>query len=317
MSSFADSLHPTQRTSVASAAGGEVSDFFALLKPRVMVLVIFTALVGMVVSHPDTNPVIAGISLLMIAIGAGASGCLNMWWDADVDALMSRTATRPIPAGRILPGEALAFGSVLSVGSVLILGLASNWLAAGLLAFTIVFYAVIYSMWLKRATPQNIVIGGAAGAFPPMVAYAAVTGHLSWSSIALFALIFVWTPPHFWALALVKSGEYAKAGIPMLPNVAGPDRTRRDILLYSVLLAPVGALPWLMGFATPAYGALAVALGLAFVGLAYRVWRLRDGKPAEQAAYALFSFSILYLFLLFAEIIGERTLMIAGIIAWP
>ena len=196
------------------------------------------------------------------------------------------------------------------------LGVVANWFAAGFLAFTIFFYVVIYTMWLKRSTPQNIVIGGAAGAFPPMVAYAAVTGSASWSSLALFALIFVWTPPHFWALALVKSEEFAKANVPMLPNIAGPDRTRRDILLYSLLLAPVGMLPWFMGFATIAYGILAAALGLAFVALAWRCWRIREGAAANKAAMALFSFSIPYLFLLFAEIISERTLMLAKVIPW-
>ena len=295
----------------------EPSDYIALLKPRVMSLVVYTAIAGMLIAAPGLNFTLALAALVAITVGAGASGALNMWYDADIDAVMRRTSKRPIPMGRVTRSEALAFGLTLAALSVFTLGIVANWLSAGLLAFTIFFYIVVYSMWLKRATPQNIVIGGAAGAFPPMVAYAAVTGHFSWSSVALFALIFVWTPPHFWALALVKSGEYAKAGIPMLPNVAGPDRTRRDILLYSILLAPVGALPWAMGFATAAYGALSVALGLAFVGLAVRVWRRRDGKPAEQAAYALFSFSILYLFVLFAEIIGERTLMIAGMVAWP
>ena len=292
-------------------------DYLALLKPRVMSLVVYTAIAGMLIAAPGLNFTLVVAALIAIAVGAGASGALNMWYDADIDAVMRRTAKRPIPMGRVTPSEALAFGLTLSALSVFTLGIVANWLAAALLAFTIFFYIVIYSMWLKRATPQNIVIGGAAGAFPPLVAYAAVTGHLSWSSVALFALIFVWTPPHFWALALVKSGEYEKAGIPMLPNVAGPDRTRRDILLYSLLLAPVGVLPYMMDFATSAYGALSIALGLAFVGLAVRVYRVRDGKPSETAAYALFSFSILYLFLLFAEIIGERTLMIGGLVAWP
>ena len=226
MTSLSNSLSAGAEPQVLSPVGGEVSDFFALLKPRVMVLVIFTALVGMVVSNVHIQPVVGSISLLMIAVGAGASGCLNRWWDADIDAVMTRTAKRPIPAGRIRPDEALTFGIVLSVGSVLVLGLASNWLAAGLLAFTIVFYAVVYSMWLKRATPQNIVIGGAAGALPPMVGQAAVTGSLGIESLVLFMIIFIWTPPHFWALALIKSADYAKAGIPMMPNVAGPDSTR-------------------------------------------------------------------------------------------
>jgi len=302
-------------TPLISTAGP--GDYLALLKPRVMSLVVYTAIAGMLIAAPGLNFTLAVAALIAITVGAGASGALNMWYDADIDALMRRTAQRPIPTGRVTRSEALAFGLTLAVLSVFTLGIVANWLAAALLAFTIFFYIVVYSMWLKRATPQNIVIGGAAGAFPPMVAYAAVTGHLSWSSIALFALIFVWTPPHFWALALVKSGEYEKAGIPMLPNVAGPDRTRRDILLYSLLLAPVGVLPWLMGFATVAYGVLSIALGIAMLALAWRVYRVRAGKAADKAALALFSYSILYLFLLFAEIIGERTLMIAGLVAWP
>jgi len=301
LSGEAQAFNPT-----ASAAGGEVSDFFALLKPRVMVLVIFTALVGMVISHSQVSPIIAAISLLMIAVGAGASGCLNMWWDADIDALMTRTAKRPIPDGRILPNEALAFGMVLSVGSVLILGLASNWLAAGLLAFTIVFYAVVYSMWLKRATAQNIVIGGAAGALPPIVGQAAVTGHVSLDSVVLFLIIFIWTPPHFWALALVKSGDYAKAGIPMMPNVAGPDSTRRQIVWYTLLLAPLGLVPVAMGFGGWLYAVIAAFGGLGMLAGAMQVYRLREGEAERRAAMGLFGFSILYLLLLFAGLLVEH-----------
>lgn len=293
------------------------ADYFALLKPRVMSLVVYTAIAGLLLAPGTINPVLATAALLAITVGAGASGALNMWYDSDIDALMRRTAGRPIPQGRITRSEALAFGLVLSAASVFTLGIVANWFAAAFLAFTIFFYVVVYSMWLKRSTPQNIVIGGAAGAFPPMVAYAAATGTVSWSSFALFALIFVWTPPHFWALALVKSGEFAKAKIPMLPNVAGADRTRRDILLYSIALAPVGMLPWIMGYATPVYGALAAALGLAFLALAWRCWRVREGEAGNKAAMALFSFSIPYLFLLFAELIGERTLMLLKVIAWP
>lgn len=306
MTSLSNSLTNAPLNPTASAAGGEVSDFFALLKPRVMVLVIFTALVGMVVSHAAVSPIIAGISLLMIAVGAGASGCLNMWWDADVDAKMTRTATRPIPAGRILPNEALAFGMTLSVGSVLILGLASNVLAAALLAFTIVFYAVIYSMWLKRATAQNIVIGGAAGALPPIVGQAAVTGSVSLDSIVLFLIIFIWTPPHFWALALVKSGDYAKAGIPMMPNVAGPDSTRRQIVAYTLLLVPVGLAPVFLGFGGWLYAAISVVGGLGMLAGSIQVFRLRHGEPERKAAMGLFGFSILYLLLLFAALLAEH-----------
>ncbi|MBM6592665.1 heme o synthase [Microvirga pudoricolor] len=285
---------------------GDVADYFALLKPRVMFLVVFTALVGMVVVHPDVHPVVAFASLLMIAIGGGASGCLNMWWDADIDAVMTRTRKRPIPAGKIAPGEALAFGLFLSAGSVIMLGLVSNWLAAGLLAFTIVFYAVIYSMWLKRSTPQNIVIGGAAGALPPIVAQAAVAGHVGWESIILFAIIFMWTPPHFWALALVKSGDYARAGIPMMPNVKGADHTRLQILVYTLILAPLSLAPVAMGFGGLAYAIIGTLGGLGMLALAVQVYRLREGEPAARVAQQLFGFSILYLFLLFATLLAEH-----------
>ncbi len=289
-------------------------DYLALLKPRVMSLVVYTAIAGVLIAPVHLNWVLTLAALLSITVGAGASGALNMWYDADIDRVMRRTAKRPIPTGRVTEGEALGFGLTLSALAVFTLGVATNWLAASLLAFTIFFYVVIYTMWLKRSTPQNIVIGGAAGAFPPVVAYAAVTGSVSLSSLALFALIFVWTPPHFWALALVKSGEYAKAGIPMLPNVAGPDRTRRDILLYSVVLVPVGTLPYLMGFASLAYGVLSLGLGLAMLALAAQVYRTRTGDRADKVAMKLFSFSILYLFLLFAELIAERSLVLLSLV---
>ncbi|RVU16665.1 heme o synthase [Methylobacterium oryzihabitans] len=307
MTSLTNTASPAP-TFAPAVSPGEVADFFALLKPRVMALVIFTALVGMTVSHSHVNPVIATVSLLMIAVGAGASGCLNMWWDADVDAVMTRTRTRPIPAGRIQPGEALAFGLTLSVFSVLVLGLAANWLAAGLLAFTIVFYAVIYSMWLKRATAQNIVIGGAAGALPPMIGQAVVTGSVGIEGTILFLIIFIWTPPHFWALALVKAGEYARAGIPMMPNVAGPDSTRRQIVAYTALLAPLGLAPVVLGFGGMIYGGVALVGGLAMLALSVEVYRRRDGETANKAAMSLFAFSILYLFLLFSALLAEQGL---------
>ena len=233
-------------------------DYVELLKPRVMSLVVFTALVGMVVAPGSINPVIAVTALIFIAIGAGAAGALNMWYEADIDAIMSRTASRPIPQGRIRPGEVLGFGLFLSALSVISIGLLVNLLSALLLAFTIFFYAVVYSMWLKRWTPQNIVIGGAAGAFPPMIGWAAATGTISLEPIVMFLIIFVWTPPHFWALAMLRADEYARAGVPMLPVVAGERETRRQILLYSALLAPVGALPWMLGYAGAAYGAVSV-----------------------------------------------------------
>ena len=293
---------------VALSSPGEAQDFFALLKPRVMFLVIVTALGGMVAAPGTVNPVIGFAALLAISVGAGASGCLNMWWDADIDAVMVRTAGRPIPAGRILPSEALAFGLTLSIGSVLVLGLVANLLAAAMLAFTIFFYAVVYSMWLKRATPQNIVIGGAAGAFPPMIGEAVVTGDFGMTSIVLFAIIFLWTPPHFWALALVKSADYARAGIPMLPNVAGPAATRRQIVAYTLVLAPVVVLPALMGFGGLIYLIVSVVTGLAMIGLSLRVLKVTEGEAANKAAYALFGFSILYLFLLFAVLLAENGL---------
>jgi protoheme IX farnesyltransferase len=279
-------------------------DYFALLKPRVMSLVVFTALVGLAIAPGHLHPVLAFTALLCIAIGAGAAGALNMWYDADIDTVMARTANRPIPAGRIGPNEALAFGMLLAIGSVVMLGLLINWLAAGLLAFTIFFYAVIYTMWLKRSTPQNIVIGGAAGAFPPMIGWAAVTGSMSLEPIVLFAIIFIWTPPHFWALALYKAEDYARAGIPMLPVVAGEVVTRRHILLYTLLLVPVGIAPWPLGFASALYGVTSVVTGAIMLLLAWQVFRER--RPVERACRNLFAFSILYLFLLFAVLLVDR-----------
>lgn len=281
--------------------GGSARDFIDLLKPRVMSLVVFTALVGLVAAPGGMHPVLAFAALLCIAVGAGASGALNMWYDADIDAVMARTANRPVPQGRIAPQEALGFGLTLSVGAVLALGLITNWVAAGLLAFTIFFYVVIYTMWLKRSTPHNIVIGGAAGAFPPMVGWAAATGSFSLESAVLFLIIFMWTPPHFWALALFRSGDYAKAGVPMLPVVAGEAATRAQILAYSLLLAPLGMLPWGLGFAGPLYAVIAAGAGLAFVYFAVRVHR-----RCERAPQRLFGFSILYLFTLFAVLLGEQ-----------
>ena len=291
-------------------------DYFALLKPRVMSLVVFTAFVGMAAAPVTVNPFIAVIAVLAIAVGAGASGALNMWYDADIDAVMKRTAARPIPAGRVRPGEALAFGLVLSVLSVMTLGVLVNWLAASLLAFTIFFYAVIYTMWLKRWTPQNIVIGGAAGAFPPIIGWAAVTGSVSIESVVLFLITFLWTPPHFWALALFKSEEYQRAGIPMMPNVAGAASTRRQIFLYSLVLAPVGVLPWYLGFTSAAYGVVASALGAAFVWYAFGVLRMSDDDKAMKPAKTLFAYSLLYLFAIFAaymaDAVAGRALLLAG-----
>ena len=281
-----------------------VSDYLALLKPRVMSLVIFTALVGLAVAPGHMNPITAFTALLCIAVGAGASGALNMWYDADIDAVMTRTSRRPVPMGRVKPGEALAFGLTLSGFSVVTLGLLVNWAAAALLAFTIFFYAVVYTMWLKRSTPQNIVIGGAAGAFPPMIGWAAVTGSVSLESLLLFAIIFFWTPPHFWALALYRTQDYARAGVPMMPVVAGEVSTRWQVLLYTLMLVPLGIAPWALGFAGPVYGTVASVTGAIMLGLAVQV--LRERSPAERASRNMFAFSILYLFLLYAVLLVER-----------
>mgnify|MGYP001806083268 CR=1 FL=1 len=284
-------------------------DFIQLLKPRVMSLVVFTALVGMVIAPGTIHPVLGAVALMLIAVGAGASGCLNMWYDADIDAVMSRTRTRPIPAGRVGAETALAFGLTLAVASVILLGLMVNELSAGLLAFTIAFYVLVYTMWLKRSTPQNIVIGGAAGALPPVIGWAAVTGHVAVEPLVLFLIIFLWTPPHFWALALIKSGDYARAGVPMLPVVAGEKATRAQILLYALVLAPVGVAPWFMGFGGLAYGIVSVVLGAMFVALSARVF-FAPASRLNRAAGQLFAFSILYLFLLFAVLLGERVVQL-------
>jgi len=280
-----------------------VSDYVALMKPRVMSLVVFTALVGLMIAPGHVHPVIGFTALLCIAVAAGAAGALNMWYDADIDAVMTRTAKRPIPRGRVAPGEALAFGLTLAGFSIAVLGLLVNWVAAVLLAFTVFFYVVVYTMWLKRTTPQNIVIGGAAGAFPPMIGWAAVTGGLSVEPCLLFLVIFFWTPPHFWALSLNRTSEYARARVPMLPVVAGADETRRQILIYSLVLAPIGAAPWLLGYAGAIYGVVAVVAGALMVGLAWRMKNVRDGRAGEHAANQLFAFSILYLFVLFAVLL--------------
>jgi len=280
-----------------------VGDYIELMKPRVMSLVVFTALVGLAVAPGHIHPVIAFAALLCITVGAGAAGALNMWFDADIDGRMARTAGRPIPRGRIAPGEAAGFGLTLAAFSVVTLGLLINVLAAALLAFTIFFYVVIYTVWLKRSTPQNIVIGGAAGALPPMIGWAAATGSLALEPALLFLIIFFWTPPHFWALSLYRSEDYARAGIPMLPVVSGEETTRRQILNYTLILTPLGVAPWLLGYAGPVYGLTALAIGAAMIALAVRVRRERGGYRASKQ---LFGFSILYLFLLFAMLLIDR-----------
>ena len=288
-------------------------EFFSLMKPRVMSLVVLTALAGMAIAPGHTHPLVGFASIVAIAVGAGASGALNMWWDADIDGRMARTALRAVPSGVIAPREALAFGLTLSLLSVLVLAAVANPLAGALLAFTIFYYAVIYTMWLKRLTPQNIVIGGAAGALPPIVGCAAASGTVSLDSVWLFALIFMWTPPHFWALALVKARDYERVGVPMMPNVKGPDRTRLEILIYTLALAPLGLVPWFTGAGGWLYGVAALGLGLGMVWRAVRVYRTREGTLANKRAMGLFGFSILYLFALFGILVVERGL---GLIAW-
>lgn len=300
--------------SAITASESPIGDFIELLKPRVMSLVVFTSLTGLVAAPGELHPILAIIAVLAIAVGAGASGALNMWYDADIDARMARTAARPIPRGRVTPNEALTFGTVLSVVSVLTLGVLVNWVAGALLAFTIAYYIFFYTMWLKRRTPQNIVIGGAAGAFPPMIGWAAVTGSISLESIVMFLIIFMWTPPHFWALALYRCRDYERVGVPMLPVVAGPAETRRQILIYSLLLTPLAVVPYVMGFGGVTYLVTSVILGVIFVALAVRVWRITEGREADAAARKLFSFSILYLFMLFAVLLAEHVATKLGVV---
>ena len=303
MSDFTAQAITETRTAEGEAGFG---DYVALLKPRVMSLVVFTALVGLLVAPGGVSPMVGFTAILFIALGAGASGALNMWYDADIDAVMKRTAKRPVPAGKVPAGEALTLGLWLSVISVAMLGLATNWVAAGLLAFTIFFYAVVYTMWLKRATPQNIVIGGAAGAFPPMIGWAAVTGDVSLASILMFGLIFMWTPPHFWALALFMKSDYHKADVPMLTVTHGRKETRKQILIYTVLLVPVALGLAFTAIAGPVYLVTAVALNAIFLKGAWDIWR-REEATAEADGYAVekkvFKFSLLYLFLHFGALL--------------
>ena len=292
----------------------EVSDYIALLKPRVMSLVVFTALVGLVIAPGHFHPVLAFTSLLCIAVGAGASGALNMALEGDIDAKMSRTANRPIPRGRITRPEAMAFGSTLAFFSVMTLGILVNWYAGALLAFTIFFYVVIYTLLLKRWTAQNIVIGGAAGSLPPVVAWVAATGSISPEPLLLFLIIFFWTPPHFWALALFRSEDYARAGIPMLPVVAGPDQTRLQILLYTIVLVAVAAAPWPLGYFDAVYGVTSLILGAGMLALAVNVFVSREKSQSLRATRKLFAFSILYLFALFATLLIE--VVVQTVSAW-
>lgn len=294
----------------AAADGPSVGDYVALLKPRVMSLVVFTGFVGLYLAPGHIHPVLAAVAVLCIAVAAGAAGAINMWYDRDIDAVMKRTLNRPLPAGRMSPGNALGFGCVLAGASVLVMGLAVNWPAAALLALTIGFYVFVYTMWLKRRTPQNIVIGGAAGAFPPLVGWAAVTGDVGIPALVLFGLIFFWTPPHFWALALYRAGDYAKAGVPMMPVVAGPRETKKQMLIYTLVLWPLAVAPTLCGVTGWLYGAAALVLSVLFTAAAVRVWR----DPGERSAKQMFGFSILYLFLLFALMVVDRVPQVASVV---
>ena len=301
-------LTSSSPASGAVLAGPAVGDYVALLKPRVMSLVVFTGFVGLYLAPGHLHPVLAAIAVLCIAVGAGAAGAINMWYDRDIDAVMRRTQSRPLPAGRMAPGEALGFGCVLAAASVLVMGLGVNWVAAAMLALTIAFYVFVYTIWLKRRTPQNIVIGGAAGAFPPLVGWAAVTGDVGLPALLLFAIIFFWTPPHFWALSLYRSGDYARAGVPMLPVVAGARETKKQMLVYTLLLWPLAVAPTLVGLAGWFYGAAALALSALFTLAAIRVWR----DAGERSARQMFAFSILYLFLLFALMVIDHAPGAAG-----
>ena len=291
-----------------AASSASVADYLALLKPRVMSLVVFTGFAGLYLAPGSLHPVLAAVAVLCIAVAAGASGAINMWYDRDIDGLMARTCERPIPTGRVVPEEALAFGVILAGGAVVLMGLATNFVAAGLLLVTILFYVFVYTIWLKRRTPQNIVIGGAAGAFPPMIGWAAVTGSVGIESLVLFAMIFFWTPPHFWALALYRSDDYARAGVPMLPVVRGPVKTKKQILAYTILLLPLSVTPSLLGFVGWMYGTVAILLGLVFVAAAVAVWF----DETDRAPKRMFGYSILYLFGLFAMLIADRAPGLAG-----
>ncbi len=299
---------PEDAIEARPATQGALEDYLALMKPRVMSLAVFTALAGMLCAPNAVHPVIAVVALIFIAMGAGAAGALNMWYDADIDGLMSRTAMRPIPRNRLPREEALAFGLVLAGGAVFCLGVLVNWVASALLALTIAFYLLIYTMWLKRRTPQNIVIGGAAGAFPPMIGWAVATDGVSLQSLLLFGVIFLWTPPHFWALALVRSRDYERAGIPMLPVVAGKAATRLQILVYSVAMALVALAPGRFGPGGAFYFGVAALGSAIFVALALRVYLITEGLAADREARRLFAFSIFYLFALFASLIAEHLL---------
>jgi len=296
-------VRPAAAFRLATAPVTGVADYVEILKPRVMSLVVFTGLVGLVLAPGHIHPLLGAVAVVCIAVGAGAAGAINMWYDRDIDAMMRRTRGRPLPAGRMMPGEALGFGVALGVGAALVMGIAVNLVAAELLALTIGFYVLVYTIWLKRRTPQNIVIGGAAGAFPPVIGWAAVTGDIGWGAIALFAIIFFWTPPHFWALSLYRTADYAAAGVPMLPVVAGPAETKRKMLLYTLVLWPVSLAPWLFGIGSLLYGVGALLLSASFTGSAILVWR----DTTDRSARRMFAVSLLYLLLIFSLLLVDHT----------
>jgi protoheme IX farnesyltransferase len=291
-----------------STTPARVRDYVDLLKPRVMSLVVFTGLVGVMIAPVHIHPFEVFLAVLAIALGSGAAGAINMWYERDLDALMTRTANRPRPAGRVAPDDALGLGVLLSIFSVLLMALATNFVAAALLAAAILFYVFVYTIWLKRRTPQNIVIGGAAGAFPPLIGWAAATGDVSAVGLSLFLLIFLWTPPHFWALALYRSDDYRRAGVPMLPVVAGPRETKKQMLLYTLILVPVALAPTLLGAVGWFYGSVALALSLGFIAHAVTVWRAADDRRGHAPARRMFKFSLLYLAVLFAALPLDRLL---------
>ncbi len=299
---MSDTAHTFPGSIGTAEASARVRDYIDLLKPRVMSLVVFTGWIGLMIAPGHVHPFTAALAVIAIALGSGAAGAINMWYERDLDALMDRTRRRPLPSGRVAPDDALGLGVLLSIFSVLLMAVATNFVAAALLAAAILFYVFVYTIWLKRRTPQNIVIGGAAGAFPPMIGWAAATGDISAVGVSLFLLVFLWTPPHFWALALYRSDDYRRAGVPMLPVVAGPRETKRQMLVYTLLLIPVALAPTLYGAVGWLYGVIALGLSLAFVGHAIAVWRTEDDDTAHGAARRMFRFSLLYLAAVFAAL---------------
>ena len=305
---MSDTAHDIWTKTGAAVSTATVRDYVDLLKPRVMSLVVFTAWIGLVIAPAPIHPFAAALAVLAVALGSGAAGAINMWYERDLDALMARTANRPLPQGRVAPDDALGLGVLLSIFSLVLMAVATNYVAMALLAAAILFYVFVYTIWLKRRTPQNIVIGGAAGAFPPMIGWAAVTGDVSMVGVALFALIFLWTPPHFWALSLYRSEDYRRAGVPMLPVVAGPRETKRQMLIYTLILAPVSLAPTLLGAVGWLYGTVALAFSFGFIAQAVIVWRAADDRRGHAAARRMFKFSLLYLAVLFAALPLDRLL---------